>query len=217
MITGTSSKKMKNLVADHADYQAKLTPWNFKQCLEYVCDRVAGHLQNTESLGFFRLIGCCGGIPRLPYILNLSFRILDYFVETCSAISFPEPAQVDQVIEASIPTIVTSLISRINALYKVDDWLLYFGKTDGNRRANLKVVLAYAITRRPVTLSTTLPNDGFTIEDVMKEGIIFLDPVDSASGNYHVLIPHILLQLLNVNFKVWPTMNLLVTVVCLIK
>jgi len=80
----------------------------------------------------------------------------------------------------------------------------YFGGFEG-----LKKVISICITKKRVSLETQV-NDNLTIEDIQKNGVIFLQPIGSSdTDTFYVVIPLIILDRLNTAFFIWNEISLL--------
>jgi hypothetical protein len=182
---------MKQQVTDYASWTVPLVPWTLSESVQYL----AAFLKKgeTDSLRMRRLVACCGGIP----------RILEYLQKAISAVptnTIP-PKELPAYLSTCVGNLSSSLILKIEGLYKVSEWNAKFGSFN-----NLKFLLACVITQRSVRRDTALP-DNATVEDVEKEGVIFLKP--ASFGAYVVTIPQLILHMLNLANIVFPDINLL--------
>jgi len=191
IITGTSTKACKQEVTDYGVYKINLIPWNYAESLLYMKKRNIDCSNWLQHKGFKRLIKSCGGLP----------RCLDYLC----AIIMKNPMQFEMPFTGP-KSYFDQLVSSISTAYKFDDHERMFGGMD-----NLTVVIAMTINAVIVTLETKLypkivkdkPIE-VTIEDVMKEGVIFIIPSAFHDGSYKVILPLVFLHCLNSKYAIFP-------------
>src|SRR4051794_32382711 len=83
--------------------------------------------------------------------------------------------------------------------YKISEWSEKAGGF-----ANLKKVIAFCVGRKHVQLQTKI-GDVTIVDDVMKEGIIFLQPTrPDGSSFYWIVLPQLTLHLVNTSTFAYP-------------
>jgi hypothetical protein len=143
-----------------------------------------------KSTNFKRIVKSCGGLP----------RCLEYL----SIILAKESNLYSQPFVGST-SYFDQLVVSLSTAYKFHEQERRFGG-----RENIKVVLAMTVNALIVTPGTKLHpkkvNDtliDITIEDVMKEGVIFVIPTGNDAKSYKVFLPLVFIHCLNMAFGIF--------------
>lgn len=182
VITGTSSKGFKQEVTGYGVFHIKLSPFNYKESLEFLGERKIVYYIWQKQMSFKRLIKCCGGIPRfLEYVSKLL-----------------EKEDKDKPLSGT-DVIFQNLSVSLSRAYKFENILDYIG---GDLNI-FKQIIALSINAIPITQTMKLKDT--TIEDIVKTGIVFISPTQNDdTGYYYFVIPLIILYCWNITWKIFP-------------
>ncbi|GAM24656.1 hypothetical protein SAMD00019534_078310 [Acytostelium subglobosum LB1] len=191
ILTGTSSKDLKQKVTLYGSKHIELDPFTYEQSVAYMDSNIPNFDAASKGARFQRVLMSMGGVP----------RILEIFKDCIKT----------DITLAHLDHIIESTMMNIDTAYKIGgQW-----RSICHTERNLRTIIAMSISSFDVPLDHQLPDmdtsknppTPITIEDVTSHGIIFLKEIPS-TDYFYIVYPLIVLEMLNKRFH-FSSLNLM--------
>lgn len=183
---------------DYSNYNVDLIPFTSDESRTLLVSLLPALAKWYQMLRFQRIVASCGGIPRYKseqVFTADSKRFLTALADICEAYI---EAQGEILHAEFVPKLIEHLLLAIDAHYKVSEWTAKVGGFE-----NLKKLIAVCVGRKSVQLETMI-GAGKTVDAILKEGIIFLQPTCPGANFYWIVLPQLTLHLLNMKSFAYP-------------